>query len=109
MLAVLPVLDDLERAFASMPAELNDFSWIDGIRLIGRKLKANLEAQGLVPIKAIGEPFDPRFHEAVRQDKGKEGFVVAEMQRGYMLRDKVLRPSKVVVGNGENGDSNVQA
>jgi molecular chaperone GrpE len=77
---------------------------MDGIRLIEQKFRASLEAQGLTPIKALGEPFDPRFHEAVRQDKGKEGIVIEEFQKGYMLGDRVLRPSKVVVGNGEEAE-----
>jgi molecular chaperone GrpE len=101
MLNLLPILDDLERATTSIPLRLAKLSWVDGIRLIERKLRAILEAQGLSPIKALGEPFDPTLHEAVRQDKGKEGIVVEELQKGYKFYDKVIRPSKVVVGNGE--------
>lgn len=102
MLDLLPILDDLERAFAAIPSHPTKASWIDGIRLIERKLWASLEAQGLSQIKALGEPFDPNFHEAMRQDKGREGIVVEELQRGYTLHDRVIRPSKVVVGNGED-------
>jgi molecular chaperone GrpE len=49
----------------------------------------------------LGEPFDPQFHEAVRQDKGQEGVVIEEVQKGYMIDDRVIRPTMVVVGNGE--------
>ncbi len=101
MLSLLPILDDLERAFISIPPHLNKLTWIDGIRLIERKLQASLEAQGLTLIKALGEPFDPNLHEAVRQDKGKEGIVIEELQKGYKLHDRVIRPTMVVVGNGE--------
>ena len=101
MLNLLPVLDDLERAIASVPPNLAKASWVDGVRLIERKLRASLEAQGLSPIKAVGEPFDPHLHEAIRQDKGKEGIVIEEVQKGYKLHDRVLRPSRVVVGEGE--------
>ncbi len=101
MLDLLHILDDLERAFAAIPPRLDEADWVDGIRLIERKLWASLEAQGLSQIKALGEPFDPNFHEAVRQDKGREGIVVEELERGYKLHDRVIRPSKVVVGNGE--------
>ena len=101
MLALLPVLDDLERAFAAIPPRLDKANWVDGIRLIERKLRASLEAQGVSPIPALGEPFDPNLHEAVRQGKGEEGIVVEEVERGYRLHDRVIRPSKVVVGNGE--------
>jgi molecular chaperone GrpE len=101
MLSLLPILDDFERAFVSIPPRLAKMSWVDGIKLIERKLWASLEAQGLSPIKALGEPFDPNLHEAVRQDKGKEGIVIEEVQKGYKLNDRVIRPTMVVVGNGE--------
>ena len=101
MLNLLSILDDLKRAFASIPPDLDELSWVDGIRLIERKLLANLEAQGLSPIKALGESFDPYLHEAIRQDKGKEGIVIEEAQKGYKLHDRVIRPSRVVIGNGE--------
>jgi molecular chaperone GrpE len=101
MLSLLPILDDFERAFVSIPPRLEKMSWVDGIKLVERKLWANLEAQGLTPIKALGQPFDPNLHEAVRQDKGKEGIVIEELQKGYTLYDRIIRPSKVVVGNGE--------
>jgi len=101
ILGLLPILDDLERAFDSMPHKVTKHSWLDGIQLIERKFRATLEAQGAVPVKAMGEPFDPRFHEAIRQDKGEEGIVIAEIQKGYLLHDRLLRPAKVVVGTGE--------
>jgi len=104
ILNLLPILDDLERALTSIPPRLAKLSWVDGIRLIERKLQASLEAQGLSQIKAPGEPFDPNLHEAARLGKGKEGIVIEELQKGYKLRDRVLRPSKVVVGNGEEGE-----
>jgi molecular chaperone GrpE len=101
MLSLLPIIDDLERAFDSIPPHLAQLTWVDGIRLIERKLQANLEAQGLSPIKAIGEPFDPTLHEATIYRKGEEGIVIEELQKGYKLHDKVIRPTMVVVGNGE--------
>ncbi len=101
MLNLLPILDDLERAFTSTPPQMAKLTWVDGIRLIERKLRASLEAQGLSQIKALGEPFDPRLHEATMHGKGKEGIVIEELQKGYMLHDRVIRPTMVVVGNGE--------
>ncbi|MBI2328044.1 MAG: nucleotide exchange factor GrpE [Chloroflexi bacterium] len=101
MLSLIPILGDLERAFTAIPPDLAKLNWVDGIRLIERKLRASLEAQGLSAIEAVGEPFDPRLHEAVRQDKGKEGMVIEEVEKGYRLHDRVIRPSRVVVGNGE--------
>ena len=101
MLGILPVIDDLERALASVPDNIVGNEWVEGIRLIERKLKANMEAQGLTPVKALGDTFDPNYHEALMQGKGKEGMVVEEIEKGYMLKDRLIRPSKVVVGGGE--------
>ena len=101
ILSLLPTLDDLERALNSLPRKPAKSSWIEGIRLIEQNLKTTLQSQGLTPIEALGKQFDPSFHEAVRQNKGKEGIVIEELQKGYLLNDKLLRPSVVVVGNGE--------
>jgi len=95
VLSLLPILDDFERAVNSCPPELSGLAWVEGIRLIGRKLRASLETQGLSPIPALGEPFDPRLHEAIRQAPGKEGIILEEVQKGYKLYDRVLRPSQV--------------
>jgi molecular chaperone GrpE len=97
---ILPILDDLERALTSVDARLAGLTWIDGIRLIYRKFQAVLEASGVREIKAEGEDFDPRFHEAVMYGEGEEGKVISEVQRGYMLGDRVIRPSAVVIGRG---------
>ena len=101
ILSLLPAIDDLERALDSVPPRLAKLPWVEGIRLIWRKLQTSLEAQGLCPIKAIGEEFDPNLHEAVMHSHGKQGVVVEEIQKGYKLCNKVLRPSKVAVGDGE--------
>lgn len=102
MLELLPLLDDLERALEHVPAKLARLAWVDGVGLIYRKFRATLESQGLTQIEALGKPFDPGLHEAVRQDKGKEGIVIEEIRKGYQLHDKVIRPTMVVVGNGED-------
>jgi molecular chaperone GrpE len=104
LLGLLPVLDDLERAIEAIPPEHADTDWVEGVRLVERKFKTSLEGQGVRPILALGMAFDPNFHEAIRQDKGPEGTVVQEFQKGYTLNDKLLRPSRVVVGNGEEED-----
>jgi molecular chaperone GrpE len=101
ILSILPILDDFERAFESITPRLSKTDWVDGMRLIERKLRAILEAQGLSRIKAVGETFDPNVHEAMLHCKGEDGKVVQEIQKGYKLYDKVIRPSKVAVGNGE--------
>jgi molecular chaperone GrpE len=101
ILGLLPVLDDLERALEAVPSRYAKHDWVEGVRLVERKFKTILEGQGVKPIKALGEAFDPNFHEALRQGNGKEGMVIEEFQKGYMLNDKLLRPARVVVGNGE--------
>ena len=98
---ILPVLDDLERALVSLDIRLAGLTWFDGIRLIYRKLLLVLENAGVSVIEAEGQPFDPRFHEAVMYGEGDEGKVVAEVQRGYKLNDRVLRPAMVIVGKGK--------
>ena len=101
ILGLLPIVDDMERAFASLPEQMAEFSWIDGIRLSYNKFRATLEAQGLSEIKAKGEQFDPHLHEAIMRREGEEGMVIEEIQKGYKLKDKVIRPSMVIVGEGK--------
>lgn len=100
-LTLIPVLDDLERALEALPPDLQENEWVDGVRMVERKFKTSLEGQGIAPMESLGETFDPNYHEALRQDKGKEGIITEVYQKGYMLGDKILRPAKVVVGNGE--------
>lgn len=97
---LLPILDDFERAFASLDSRLAGLSWFDGIYLIYRKLQQMLENAGVRPIEAEGQAFDPRFHEAVAHVEGEEGKVVGVVQRGYTLHERVLRPAMVLVGSG---------
>jgi molecular chaperone GrpE len=93
----LPVLDDMERAMETRPAEL---PWADGIELIYRKLQSILEAEGIKRIEAEGQKFDPNFHEAASQEisQGVEsGTVIGVIRNGYMLDGRVIRPAMVRV------------
>ncbi len=101
---ILPVLDDLERALRTVESHLAGLTWVDGIRLIHRKLQAIVEAAGVKEIKTEGQDFDPRYHEATMSAEGEEGKIVGEVQRGYMLGDRVLRPAMVIVGRGRQRD-----
>ena len=97
---LLPIADDFDRAIAQKPDELAKAPWVDGIVAIDRKLRQLLDSEGLTPIEAVGQPFDPHQHEAIVQEetsKVPEGTITAELQRGYRLRDRVLRPSLVAV------------
>jgi len=102
---LLPLMDDFERAFTNIDAHLAGLTWVDGIRLIQRKLQAVLDMAGVTEIPAEGQRFDPAVHEAVSQAPGEEGKVLAVVQKGYKLGDRVLRPAMVVVGDGSQGGS----
>jgi len=112
---VLAIADDFDRAIENRPPELAGHPWADGVAAIDRKLRALLESEGVRPIEASpGRPFDPREHEAIANVPGTgrpEGEIVEEVQRGYRLRDRVLRPSLVAVATGDPGQaaSNVSA
>jgi len=98
---ILPVLDDLERALDHIPEKYARHDWVEGVRLVERKFKNVLEKQGVKPVCALGMSFDPNLHEAIRQEKGEEGTVIGEVQKGYTLHDRLIRPSRVIVGSGE--------
>lgn len=94
---VLPVLDDLERALQNRPA---DDLWAGGIELIVRKFQGVLESEGIKRIEAEGREFDPNFHEAISNEPSEEvesGHVIAVVQNGYMLGERVIRPALVRV------------
>ena len=104
MTRLLPIFDDFERAFQTLPRSLLSFTWIDGVALIYRRLQAILEAEGLTLIETEGENFDPLLHEAVTYEENaehQEGQVIGEVQKGYKLGDRVLRPALVRVAKGE--------
>jgi molecular chaperone GrpE len=97
---LLQVLDSFDRALESLPHELQRFSWVEGIWLVERQLRAILEQEGLVPITAAGRPFDPYEMEAVMYEETAdvpEGTVIGEMQKGYKLHDRVIRPALVKI------------
>jgi molecular chaperone GrpE len=94
---ILPVLDDLARALQNRPA---DEAWAGGIELIGRKFQTILESEGVTRIETEGQPFDPNFHEAISNevsDTVESGHVIAVVQNGYMLGERVIRPALVRV------------
>ena len=98
---LLTVLDDFDRALESVPAEAHD-AWIEGVKLTERKLRSVLESEGVTAIEAVGEPFDPNLHEAVAHEETvdhPDNSVIGEVQRGYRLHDRVIRPSLVRVAN----------
>ena len=103
---LLPVVDDFDRALAAIPEqERKSNKWVEGIELISRKLHNVLEQEGVEPIEALGQPFDPNVHEAVAFDDNSDGGdhtdTVAEVySKGYKMKDRVLRPAMVKVSRG---------
>jgi len=96
----LPVFDDLQRAVAAVP-DARDDPLVQGLRLIERKFWGLLERQGVTPIDATGQPFDPTVHEAVDSVPGSAADTVVEVyQGGYRLGQTLLRPAMVKVGDG---------
>lgn len=97
---LLPVLDNFERALATEQAASEAESFIKGVDMIFRQLGQVLEQEGVKPMEAVGQLFNPEFHQAVmtvETDEFEEGTVVEELQKGYLLKDKVLRPAMVKV------------
>ena len=96
--ALLPILDSFERALHASNPEAADFR--SGIELIYKQLQDALSKQGLRPIPAKGEPFDPHLHQAIEvvdTDEAEDHHVLEELQRGYKLKDRLVRPSMVRV------------
>lgn len=97
---LLPVLDNFERALSAAHSAADLDSFAKGVDMIYRQLSDVLAQEGLEPIKAVGEPFDPELHQAVMRVESEEhgdNIIVEELQRGYRLKEKVLRPSMVKV------------
>jgi molecular chaperone GrpE len=95
---ILPVLDSFERALKAPAGNANDFR--SGIELIYRQFVDTLQKIGVQPINAVGQPFDPRFHEAIEMvdtNKVEDHHVLDELQRGYKYKDRLLRPAMVRV------------
>lgn len=98
---LLPILDNFKRALEHAPEGI-DRNWFEGVKLVARQFEETLQAQGLAAIPAVGEKFDPTQHEAIASeetDEHEEGTVVEEMQPGYRLHNRVLRPTLVKVAH----------
>ncbi|MCG5251122.1 nucleotide exchange factor GrpE [Brevibacillus agri] len=97
---LLPVLDNFERALAADKESMTVESLLEGVNMVYRQMVQVFEKEGLSAIEAQGKPFDPHVHQAVMQTQNPEfdsGVVVAELQKGYMFKDRVVRPAMVQV------------
>lgn len=102
IVSLLPVLDDFERALKSIETSNDIEALKSGVNLVYHKLNTTLEARGLKSFESKDKPFDVDFHEAVTkfpvEDESKKGHVIDELEKGYLLNDKVIRFAKVVIG-----------
>lgn len=97
---LLPIVDNFERAMESSRESKDLDALIKGLEMTFRQLDQLFEREGLEPIPAVGHPFNPELHQAIMQvesDEHDEGIIVEEVQKGYKLKDKVVRPSMVKV------------
>lgn len=97
---LLPVLDNFERAMAVGANSDDTASIMKGVEMVQKSLLEAVKREGLEEIPAVGEPFDPNFHQAVMQEKddnAEPGIVLQELQKGYTLKGRVLRPAMVKV------------
>jgi molecular chaperone GrpE len=99
---LLPALDDFDRAMQNVPAEIAGNSWFDGLNGVLRKLNSILEGINAERIPTQGEPFDPNLHDAIMSEESAEyesGIIIRELQAGYRIGERVIRPSLVVVAS----------
>lgn len=99
---ILPVIDNFERGLAAVPEEQKEDAFVTGMDKIYKQLLTSLEEMGVKPIEALGQEFDPNFHNAVMHVEDEtlgENVVAEELQKGYMYRDSVVRHSMVKVAN----------
>ncbi len=103
MQELLPLVDDLERALKADPGVEGTDAYRRGVELIHKRLEDILRRRGVRPIEALGADFDPNYHQAVAHEPAedrRDGEVIEEFRRGYMLGDRLLRPSMVKVAKG---------
>lgn len=101
---LLDVLDSFDFGFKAMPDDVKNAPWGEGMRAVQRQIEKILESEGVTPIETQGQAFDPKVHEAMFYEPApgaNEGQILDELQRGYRLNDRVLRPSRVKVAKGE--------
>jgi molecular chaperone GrpE len=102
---LLPLVDDLERALKAEPGSDGAEAYRRGVELIYKQLTESLRKRGVRPIEAAGADFDPHFHQAVAHEPSaahRDGEIIEEFRRGYMLGDRLLRASMVKVAKGES-------
>ncbi|HLC73808.1 MAG TPA: nucleotide exchange factor GrpE [Candidatus Nanoarchaeia archaeon] len=100
---LLPILDDFDNTLTHLLKHAKEDTNIQGVKILYDKFKKILFDEGLIPIKSVGEKFDPYRHEVIKKEfhDKEEGIILEEIQKGYMFTDKVIRSSKVKISGGQ--------
>jgi molecular chaperone GrpE len=105
LLRVVAIADDFDLAIEHVPADAKGSPWVEGVSAIDRKLRLLLESVGVSAMRTLGQPFDPREHQAISYEETADvadGTVLRELQRGYRVGDRVLRPALVAVARNDD-------
>ena len=108
---ILPAIDSLEKAISHANSDTNESGLVKGLEMTLDGLMKTLEKSGLKEVEAVGKSFDPNFHEAISQqidDTVAQGHIIMELQKGYLLNERLVRPSMVVISKG-NSKSEVKS
>ncbi|OGJ79088.1 nucleotide exchange factor GrpE [Candidatus Peribacteria bacterium RIFOXYC1_FULL_58_8] len=97
---LLPTIDNFQRAFTHLPADLKDHDWVKGVAAIEQELVRQVTDLGLQKMESLGAVLDPTQHEVLQTGPGEQGKVIEVFEEGYVFNGKVLRPAKVRVGDG---------
>jgi molecular chaperone GrpE len=111
IMEILPAIDSLEKAISHANDDTNPSGLVKGLEMTLGGLMKTLEKSGLKKVEAVGKLFDPNFHEAISQqidDKVAQGHIIMELQKGYLLNERLIRPSMVVISQG-NSKSEVKS
>lgn len=101
LLDLLPILDNFARAFAQVPDEIQKTDWFKGALQIEQQLVGIMKKQGVTEMpSSVGKKLDVNFHEAITVGPGEADVIIEEFEKGYLIGDKVIRPAKVRVGDG---------
>ena len=101
IMKLLPTIDNLQRAFAHLPDDLQGHDWVTGVAAVEKDMMKMLTESGLTEINTVGEAIDTMKHEVLQVKEGEKDTVIEVFENGYMLNEKVLRPAKVIAGGGE--------
>lgn len=98
---LLPTIDNFQRAFSHLPEDLAEHDWVKGVSAVEKEFMTMLAESGFTKIEVLGKPVDTKYHEVLQMGPGEKDIILQEFEAGYTLNEKVLRPAKVKVGNGE--------